>query len=363
MASWNRFRTMSAILVAAVAGTVVVRGAISTNRPPSLSIPSVLNLGHRERGEIVLARFPVGNHGGRPLVLENFKTSCSCAGVEREENGKFAGIRSVEVPPGETVQLAVRISVAAPYGQPQLVRVFFEANDPTQRANTVEFQIPLVRGGVLCLPTVAMFGVVPTGGETTRTIDLYDAHVKGRTVGAVRSRQPDRFDARFVPLAPGEIAPLQPNVGALIGRLEVTARTDRSGPLDGDVEIAVSGEDRRPDVLPVVGEVVGEFDCRPRQLYLPRSVGTGYSFTGEVFLAAEDGKSIQVTVGRLPPYLSATVRPQPGRADQAVLVVTYDLAAAARASAPKATSLRLTVAIDRRESEVEIPIVVGEKPS
>lgn len=354
---------MVTLLVATAAATVIVRGSIGAIRPPALISPAILDLGYRERGEIVLARFPVGNHGGRPLVLEKFQTSCSCAGVEREENGKLVGVRTVEVPPGQSVELAVRMSVAAPYGQSQMVRVYFRTNDPTLPGHTVDFRIPLVRGGVLCLPTAAILGDIPTGVPTTRTIELYDANVQGREVGAVRSRHPDRFEARFVPLAPGEVRPVHPTAGVLIGRLEVTARTDRTGTLDGDVEITVAGEDRAPDVLPVMGEVVTAFDFRPRQLYLPRSVGKGYSYSGEILLAAKDGKSVHVSVNPLPPHVSAMVKSQPGQADQAVLVVTYDIIAADKESSPRTTSVRLTVTVDGREAGAEIPIFVGEGPS
>src|SRR5260370_37370564 len=115
---------------------------------PVLDYPATIDLGGRERGDIATGRFTVTNKGRGGLLLDQFATSCSCAGVEREVDGKFRRVGSVYVPAGEQLDLAVRVAVGAPAGESQNVQVWFETNDPSQPTGKMDVTVARVKGGV-----------------------------------------------------------------------------------------------------------------------------------------------------------------------------------------------------------------------
>jgi hypothetical protein len=256
----------------------------------------LIDLGERERGEIVLCHFQVGNSGGSPLILDRFQTSCSCAGVERRVDGRYVIPESVTLEPGQQLELSVRVSVGAPQGERQRVGVVFQSNDPVRPTHAIEVLVPRVKGGVYAQPKAVILGSVPLGEPAKRILELYDTGRPGRKIATVRSTYPDRFDVRLIPLGKDEPPRRHASAGNLIARLEVTAHTERSGPLDGDVEIVLANEERPPDHIPVVGDVVPSVICRPERLVLHgrRAQGAGYS--GEIHVASRHGKPGQVAI-------------------------------------------------------------------
>lgn len=330
----------------------------SATRIPTLECPETIEFGERDRGEIVHCQIPVRNSGRALLVLDNFETSCSCAGVERVIDGRLVRVRSLELEPNEGQELTARMAIGAPQGEPQVVSVYFRTNDPARPVQQVQLVVSRVRGGVYALPKAVVFGPLRVGEQVVRIIDLYDTGLTGRKVAAARSKQPERFTVRFVPLGPGEAPVANPSAGKLIGRLEVTAHTERPGSLDGDIEITLANEQRPPDLLPVVGDTVPSILCRPQQLFLPRRVAEKYVYDGEVCLASSAGKPIQVTVDSVSPGISASVKEVPGQAAQALLMVKLD-----PDTAPMSHGrVRIRIRGDGSEVVEDLPIVIGEVP-
>jgi hypothetical protein len=59
--------------------------------------PEFVDLGSCAQGELATGRFLVKNVGRGELTVEEFRTSCSCAGVEREVDGKFYRVQSLRL--------------------------------------------------------------------------------------------------------------------------------------------------------------------------------------------------------------------------------------------------------------------------
>jgi hypothetical protein len=90
---------------------------------PILECPRSLDLGECKRGKIAIGHFQVKNVGKDILRLDSFQTSCSCAGVEQEIDGKRFRIESLSLAPGQETQLSVRFGIGVRPGQSQHIQV------------------------------------------------------------------------------------------------------------------------------------------------------------------------------------------------------------------------------------------------
>lgn len=320
---------------------------------PILDYPPVVDLGDREFGEVAVGRFTIGNRGRSELQLEKFFTSCSCAGVEREADGQFQRLESVLVPPGGQIELVARVSVGVQPGESQLVQVGFSSNDPTQPAGRIEVRIPHVKGGAYAVPKAIQFGEIRVGSAARQVIDLYDNRQTGRKIEKIRSLQPDRFEARLLPLDPQEPAQVHEMGGKLIARLEVIGESSRPGSLNGRIEVSLAGEERRPDFIPVFGEVVQDVECRPSMLILPRRSGERLLFSGPMLLRHRDGRAIRLQVENSPQGISVKVRPSPDSDDQCWLDVEWTRSQPIPSGEQM---LRLRVRTDAGESLLDVPV-------
>ena len=189
-------------------------------------------------------------------------------------------------------------------------------------------------------------------------MDLFDAGSLNRRIGPARSLQPERFQVRVLTLSKVERNETDQAGRVLVARLEVTAQTDRSGPLDGEIEVELVGQPRTCR-FSVSGEIVSGIDCSPRTIVLPRRVVGQTVFNGEVFLQSREEVPIEVRLLSKPAWLKADVRDVPGLPTQRLLYVD-----GRPASKPtEDLSIRLSVQIKGRGEEVvAIPVSIAELP-
>lgn len=291
------------------ATAVAVAYARRPAAPPAAAFPEALDLGERPFGSEAIGRFQIGNRGGTELVVGEFATSCSCAGVEID--GERSRLGSLRLAPGKSVDLAVRVAVGAKVGTPQTVHIAFTTNDPQRPSGVIVATIPRVQGGCHAEPVVAVFGEVTAGERPTQTVRLFDNNIPGSRVAEVRSLNPTRFAATLVRLPAGEPAARHESAGHHIASVVITPRAD-AGPLNGQVEIRLAGDGRTPDRIDIIGEVVGPVTCRPDGLVLPRYVGGKPVFEGSVVVTGRDGRPVRVAVASAPAGVTVTADPAEG---------------------------------------------------
>lgn len=341
--------------------TWIVRDALDRRvARPVLDYPSTIDLGERDRGDVAVGRFVISNHGQGELQISGFATSCSCAGVEREVNGRWQNVDTAVVGPGRQLELAVRVGVSATPGDRQVVRVLFSCNDATQPTGLINVVIPHVRGGVHSFPTAAVFGELRVGSTARRVIDLYDNRRAGRRISTVRSTKPDRFAARLVPTAPDESPPPHEQGGGWLARVEITAHTSQPGPLRGAIEVRLADEARQPDVIPVFGEVVRDVECRPGTLILPRCVNGQLVYTGQILLRHRDGQRFDLEVESLPRGITAKIRLLPDGDFRWSLDIDC---AGSLPVVPGEKTIRLRVRSRGDEKLLNVPILMTIEPS
>lgn len=320
--------------------------------PPSLDCPAEVDLGPQEHGTTVVGRFRVENRGGSDLLLSHFGTSCSCAGVEIEQDGLAKSVEELRVPPGGGVDLSVRVSIGVRPGMPQTVLVRFTTTDPNRPDAAIKVVIPRVTGGLSAEPAAVVFGNIPQGQPATKTIRLYSNGNANRQVHFVRSLQPDRFEARLVPF---EATCVSAEEDWLVAVVEVTARTNLPQKLDGSIEVVLCGEARASDMIAILGEVVPPIIARPSALVLPRYVSGKLIHSGRVTLTSRDGIELAIALESIPDGLTAVLQKDPDTPRQWLLEVSCK----AEGSMPKKVVVRLrATGSSGAPSTLNIPITI-----
>lgn len=320
-----------------------------------LDCPTTIDLGDREFGEIAVGRFAIANRGRGELRVDNFFTTCSCAGVEREVDGRRERIESAVIPPGGHLELAVRVSVGALSGENQVVRMGFSCNDPKRPTCEILVIVPHVKGGVYPAVSAILFGEIRVGSAARRVIELYDNRQVGRRIEKVHSLQPDRFEARLLPLAPLESPRSHERGGQLMARLEVIAQTSKPGILDGAIEVSLAGESRQPDVIRVYGQVVSDIECIPSTLILPRRIAERITYSGQMLLRHRDGQRMKLAVDSAPPGITVKVRPVPENDFPWLLEVECPRPDSVQSGE---RTIRLRVRLNEGEQTFDVPVLL-----
>lgn len=349
-------------------GTYVVRSgelprrwAMLNQSKPVIEFPASLDLGERERGELVVARFAVANRGGQELVIDGIRSNCACSGLEREEGGDFVHVESLRLRPGDGAELAMRIAVSGPSGGPMRNVVVFRTNDPTCPEAAIEVVVSRVTGGISSLPTGVVFGTVPVGDEARQVLKIYDAAVRPRTVERVTSTSPDRIDVCFLPLDVGSPGTREGLLGVLIGRVEVVLRTREPGSVDGQIQVHIADETRRPDTIPVSGRVVGVIDVSPPSLVLPRNSDGGPVYSGRCLCRSSRGGQWTLTVDEVSSGLSAEIAA--AEEDAGVRVLRVEWRPDQRLPRPEQTqkNVRLRARVGDQDLLLDVPVICRER--
>lgn len=324
--------------------------------PPVLECTRYLDLGEHEQGTIATGFFTLTNAGGGDLIVNHFRTSCSCTGVERESAGRFVQVESVHLASHQSVELAVRIAVGVRPGLAQAVRIDFSTNDPAQPTWSLTAAIPHVKGGVYADPPALSFGEVALGARAIQIVDLYDNGKAGRAIASAHCTNTEAFIVRLLPAESNP--PQRPPVGKLIARLQVTARTDKPRRLDSDIEIRLAGEKRQPDRVHAAGAVVGDVQWLPRELALPRKVGGTFVYSARILFWTQSGKPMRIKVSRLPPGLHADVQPMPGHRDRFLAKIGAEQLTGKQGEELIKSCLHVEAALGDTVHLIDVPVLV-----
>lgn len=330
---------------------------------PRLECPRTLDLGEKERGEIAIGRFHIRNSGWGTLTVSDFSTSCSCAGVEKEVEGRFFRVTTIQLSPGEEINLLVRVGVAAKPGDNQLVNVLFATNDPDHPKWQMDVIVTRVAGGYVAEPAAVVFDSFPLGKKPTQTIHLYDNGKPNRAVEEVHSTRPDHFTAILLPLSEKDEREVHQTTGKLFARIKVTVNSEVPGRIDGELQVSLKDEKHPVLPIPVLGEAVSLAEPRPSMLVLPRYVGNKSVRSGEVLIFNRYEKPIEVVVDSLPSGITAELRVISGHPDQRLLNIEWHPGAKRNQKPSSEVHVRLRVRPENEETNLEVPILLTEDGS
>lgn len=329
---------------------------------PSLECPRSLNIGEKKRGDIAIGYFKITNAGKDVLHLDQFQTSCSCAGVEQEIEGKRFRIKALSLAPGQETQLLVRMGVGVRPGQSQRVQVAFASNDPKHPQWRMEVFVPRVTGGFFPDPTAVVFGTLSPGEKYNRIIDLYDNGTADRKIEKIYNPHPERFTATILNLPETDKQRVHPTAGKLFARIQIAPHTERPGRFDDELQVSLSNEDCI-ERIPVLGEVVGAAECRPATLVLPRRVGNDFVRSGPILVYSRQEKPIEIAVDFAPPDIIADLRAIPDHPDRRLLHIEWRPSEKTNKQPLSERPVRIRVRCNGQDSKLEAPIILAENQS
>jgi hypothetical protein len=365
---WNRIIWIGAPVILALA-VVGIRSQdcmelwrVLFTQQPVLEMTSQLNLGKREHGQIVVARFLVANRGNGKLVLDEIRTSCACTGLERELDGQDLRVETLELWPGERAELRLRIGVRGRIGRAEHDSVYFRTNDPRHPEATFIAVIEEVTGGVWTSPANVNWGTVSLGAASSQQLEVYDSSSKPKTIKRVESTNPDAIAVRWVPAASSMRLALNANRATSLGRIELTANTKRPRSLSCRIKISLDDETRVPDLIDVTGRVAAIVEAVPAQLVLPRASSSGPLFFATCLCKSTLGKRLALTFDEGSPGIRASITPLANNPSSAMVRIDWNPAATSENNLGKPAFARFRAKAGEQEINLEIPLRLVARP-
>lgn len=355
---------VSAALVGGMSYLMTARQHPHANRilgsaGPVADFPATLDLGDHEFGEVALGHLTIANGGQSELVLQNIRSNCSCAGLEREDHGRFLRLESLHVNPGEHADLVIRVSVrGVPAGAEMRTPIYFETNDPRRPTGQIVGVVRHVLRGVSFGPSPLVFGSVPVGADIRQVIDIRDTAVPPRTIERIVSSLPDRVRVRLLPEVAATHAGRRHPDGALVAKMEVKVATDVPGEVSAAVEVHLAKEHRQPDCIRVMGRVVPPVEVQPSTILLPRVSAEGPLYDASCLCRSTNGKPLQVEAASVPAGLKATVLKGTGERLQ-VIRVHCDPSELPHLARQRRQVVRLRAKAGGKESILELPVLIS----
>jgi len=290
---------------------------------PLVDYPVLIDLGPRERGEVAIAHVNIRNRGRADLVIDHVTSDCSCSGLEREQDGQFAGFEKLRLPPRESVELALRVAVRGQAGMPFTTYLRFRTNDPQHPEGAIRVVIPNVTG-LSIRPTSVGFGEVLVGAQARQEIEVRDVGGDTFEIRGVRSTLPDQVTANLVQ-NDSALTNSDTTAATLIGRIEVVVKASVEGTLDSTIELDISRSGRRERVaIAVSGRCVRPIVVTPTRITLPRGSGASLVYNGSCLCRHVAGGEFRLEVDSASPGLVASIDSQTTVSATRILRIDWD---------------------------------------
>ena len=329
--------------------------AKSADPMAKMECPAILDLGQREEGEQIAKQFVIGNLGDGELIITNIRTSCSCTGLEYENNGNYVRPNKLQIPGHSERKVAMRVSVRGQPGATIRNRVEFDTNDPEKTTYSIEAVISNMRGGVRAVPTGVIIGTLHIGESSRSVLDIIDDAITPRSIENVSSSDPEHVLVRLLPPEkPGKAAPAH---GIVIAQVEVIVRGDFPGKVDETVIFQINGEPTNLKHIPVTGQVVREIEVQPSSLILPRRSPKGLIYSGDCVCRETAKKQISLRAISSPAGLSVELLPVGADLSEQIVRITWDPKTKENAPDDSSKSVRLCATCDGQEHFFDIRVV------
>lgn len=270
-----------AILAALVtSGGYLGQSALSpgdTTPGPVLEAPEEIDFGLCNPGPVE-TRFTIRNPGQSPLELRDIRSGCGCAVLQRTGIETGSPLKHATVPPGESLELTVRVSLRPTDHARFRTTITLQTNDP----NRPEWSVACVAhlaGSIRVSPAHWLVGNVATRVPQTIRVEIRDT---GRPAPCrlVRAESSHPALVRVTSLEPRDEPPAfgRPGGGRLIAvaDLEIVPPA-QPGEFQAQVDFFEADGGPPAVTLPVSGRLLSRVEALPSGVLLPRSTGMGRS--------------------------------------------------------------------------------------
>ena len=166
---------------------------------PILECPAIVNVGPVEYGTVIEANFSVANRGGSELVLNEFRSGCTCESIEVKRGDSFVRVGEVRLKPNESALMRLVMSVSERARESMSSPIYFHTNVPDRPEARLVVDVPVILAGLSAVPRSVTFGEVPVGSDSRHLVQLFDARTVRRRISEVRSSDPERVRAKLLP--------------------------------------------------------------------------------------------------------------------------------------------------------------------
>lgn len=332
------------------------------NLSPVLECPASVEVGPVEHGSVTAAEFVVRNRGGGQLVLNGFRTNCSCESVEVQRPGGFVSAAEVRLGPNEAVVMRLVLSIDGRGKDALLTHVYFRTNTPECPETLVVVSVPRILAGLTAVPSAINFGVVQTGKPVVRVVHIRDARTPPRKLARVETRGTGRVAANLTTAAEESHDPASTERGLRIGSIRIVVDTTTPGAVAGDVLVYSDDGATTPEIIRVTGRIAAPVEVSPSDLYLPRSSSTGPIYSGTFLVRSTAIKQMELAPTEVPSGVKVSVG-EPSPANPGSRTVTVELTAGFVQSSgiAKKCSVGMSVTVDGQQLAVELPIHLSPK--
>ena len=362
-AFWYLMVPVFAGVMAYVATAAALHGPpdLMPTSPPAIDFSEELVLGEHEAGDIAVARYTIANVGGQPLRIDHIHSNCSCTGIEIEKRGKYYRPESLVIEPGEKKALVTRFTVLpGAVGSQMRNSISFRTNDPNRPSCQIAFVICRVRGGLHLSSNEVGFGSVLVGQAVQYRIEVWDAAKEPRSLQWVRSSDPERVSAHFVPSNNGEQVIRDGLELTQLGHVLIRVSTSDPGDVDAVVQLAAAGREQKPDRIRVFGMVRAPIEITPSSLLLPRMSLDGPVYTARCIVRSIKRERLSLRIEETPAWLRVE-KLDLGGPTVRLLQVTLDPDLMPTASTPEAISIRLQASAGSDDVPLTLPVHIMPK--
>lgn len=274
---------------------------------PQLEAPDVVDAPVTEQGQLAEAKFSLTNRGKKQLVLTEFHSGCACDGLEVKEGDRYVRLTELRLEPLHSAEVRFVQSARGEIGGEIRNAIYFLTNDPAQPEAKVVVRIPTITGGATILPTHLEMGVLGVGGHYQATVDVYDRSGQNRPVESVSSSLPETIRVRFIPKGDCVNPPTGIDSTAFLGRVAVSAITDRAVDINGVIKVHLLSRPEKPDIVTINGRVAPQVDVAPATIALPLQSENGPVYQSSFICRSPFQAPFALTVAKCPPELVVTI--------------------------------------------------------
>jgi len=219
--------------------------------------------------------FRFRNRGNSALLIAGVRSSCTCVAALPTK---------IEVPPGESGEINVKLDTGKRYGGNSF-QVYVESNDEDDPA-VVLFLIALVRAGIGVNPKTVNFGEASPGQSVERGLTVVIPEGGSEVISGVTSSSPCVTVGKMVR-----------SRGARYQRTDVSvvlAAGAPTGRLDGKISILLSGGNQSQIDVPIEGYITTSLGVSPEEFFFGL-VNPGEQGKAKVRVFTLDGSSFEIT--------------------------------------------------------------------
>lgn len=317
--------------------------------PAKVQVVEIIELPEQTANRTMDIRFEIANAGGEDLLLDQFRTSCTCDGLHRRVGETFAKFDTIRLKPLEKVELRLLQQVRGGVGQPLRSPIYFCTNDPARPEVAVLISAPNILGGITASPSTVVFGEVVAGAHLRYEIELSDALTSGRAVSRVESTLPGVISTRWEP------APPTPNsVGDLVlGRLIVLIERKAPAPIRGKVLVYLDANQSEPTAIEVTGTVIPAVQAFPQAVTLPRMEQGKLVYAATCICKGHGQRPFELTAEKTPPGMKVSISVDPDDSTQKLVRIDCPPDGVARVGP---VVIRLRAKIGEEIQYLDIPV-------